>query len=54
MAPKPVEFHEEATTEAEAAVTWYRERSPRAEALTVTGCDSHLEPAQINVGFTSR
>jgi toxin ParE1/3/4 len=30
MSGKPVEFHPEALTEAEAAVAWYRERSLRA------------------------
>jgi plasmid stabilization system protein ParE len=30
MSGKPVEFHPEALAEAEAAVAWYRERSPRA------------------------
>jgi plasmid stabilization system protein ParE len=35
MSGKPVEFHPEALSEAEAAVAWYRERSLRAAEVLV-------------------
>ena len=46
MAQKPVEFHEEATAEAEAAVTWYRERSPRAAQKFVEELDAAIQAIQ--------
>lgn len=43
MAPRPVQFHPEATTEARAAIQWYRERSASAAAAFLTELDRAVE-----------
>ena len=43
MSGQPVEFHPEALAEAEAALAWYQERSPRAAELFATELDKAIE-----------
>ncbi len=43
MSGKPVEFHHEAAAEAEAALAWYRERSPRAAGAFVSELERAID-----------
>jgi plasmid stabilization system protein ParE len=43
MAGKPISLHPEAVDEAEAALTWYRQRSPRAAARFLREIEVALE-----------
>jgi len=48
MSARPIVFHPEAAEEAEAALTWYRQRSPKAAAGFLAEIEDAIEAIAAN------